>query len=150
MTEWHQTVSFYWRNDVILREVPNSRCVFERSVTCLYLDNRFSIVLIVYVLFGGIHGLCPHKHNFHSFLRWIHVSAIGLYKYCWYYAWVVHVFDGILLSAGYVLGTRSSWKIFDYYNLLVIFVAFHSSRYVGLSFMFYFSLHLYGYFKKKG
>ena len=30
--------------------------------------------------------------------RWIYVSAIDLFMYCWYHTWVV--FDGILLSAG--------------------------------------------------
>ena len=128
---WHQTVSFYWKNDVILRErekererereggewpVPKSRWAFERSVTCLYLENRISIVLIVYVLFGCIHRLCPYKHIFlfswSYFYRWIHVFAIGLYMYCWYYAWVL--FDGILLSAGLCIVQYSlSWKIFD-------------------------------------
>ena len=41
--------------------------LFLNSVTCFYLDNQFSIVFIVYVLFGCIHRLCPHKHNFHFF-----------------------------------------------------------------------------------
>ena len=99
--------------------VPNSRWAFERSVTCLYLENRFSIVLIVYVLFGCIHRLCPYKHIFLFFWRCLyrcfHVSAIGqyMYMYCRYYAWVL--FDGILLSAGLCIVQYSlSWKIFDY------------------------------------
>ena len=31
------------------------------SITGLYLVNRFSIVLMINMLFGRIHRLCPHK-----------------------------------------------------------------------------------------
>ena len=49
--------------------VPNSRCVFKRSVTFLCLENGFSIVLMVYVLDGRIRRLCPHEHNFHFYME---------------------------------------------------------------------------------
>ena len=66
--------------------------------------------------------------NIFYFWRYVygltHVSAIGLYMYCWYcfyiyklisYGWVL--FDGILLSAGlYIVKYSLSWKI---YRLLV-------------------------------
>ena len=66
----------------------------------------------------GVYIDCVLIHIFFFFFwsylyRWIHVSAIGLYMYCWYYAWVL--FDGILLSAGLCIVQYSlSWKIFDY------------------------------------
>ena len=52
-----------------LKIVPNRRCAFERSVTFLYLENRFSILLMFRTLFMLKHRLCPHKHNFPFFLE---------------------------------------------------------------------------------
>ena len=79
---------FYWKNDVILRErgkklpVTNNRCAFERSFTCLYLENWFSIVFD-HVLFERILRLCSNKYNFHIFREILipmnHVSTISLY-----------------------------------------------------------------------
>ena len=37
------------------------------SPVFFFLENRFSIVLMVYMLFGRIHRVCPQKHIFHIF-----------------------------------------------------------------------------------
>ena len=125
----------------------------KAAVTGLYLENRFSIVLMAYILFERIHRLCSHEHYFQLFFLEILIPMNSRFR-----CRPVHIL--LILRLGRIRWNSSKCR--DVYCIgyhvkfslisicwYIISVASYSSRYVVLSFKFYSSLHLSCYCEKK-